>query len=164
MNDTLQADLAKHCMELEQRLSEANARMAMMEEALKEADEYYHFVELGYVGQVELKRKLIRALSTSPESLKKWEADKLEPLQKQVAMLTKLLDSFEYNEYGPKRYPSEDEVYAALSNNQTTAEAFMREHDAKVKSEFATWLCAQTDVQRAAMHYVADSVRAANKE
>jgi hypothetical protein len=42
----------------------------------------------------------------------------------------------------------------ALSATSEQSAQWLEEHDAEVKRKFATWLCAQTCVQIAAMHYV----------
>jgi hypothetical protein len=48
--------------EIVDQSDEKDVRIAQLEDALKSADEHYKFVELGYVGLIDLKRKLLNAL------------------------------------------------------------------------------------------------------
>ncbi|HET8687879.1 MAG TPA: hypothetical protein VFM18_14650, partial [Methanosarcina sp.] len=64
------------------------------------------------------------------------QSKRIEELQKQVAMLSVLLQK--YSKYGAVGSRDIDvaEVQKTLANTQATAEAFMREYDLKMLEEF----------------------------
>src|SRR5512143_2198435 len=114
---------------LEKKLSESNALIAMVKENIAE----FHADK---VREEDAIKNIECALSASPASLSAWEAEKLEPLQRQVAMLRDALqDAVE--EY--KKLPHSlgytithgQRWERMISNTQATAEAFLNEYAAK---------------------------------
>lgn len=113
-------------------LSTANAAIAMKDEALVRFGKHErNCLVITECGPCDCGYE--EALSTSPESLAAWEAEKLLPLQRQVAVLVDLLiEIYQYDQDGVFSGRILDE----LADTQATAEAYDREHGAKVLEEF----------------------------
>lgn len=128
--------------ELFSSLSTANATITMQAEALKAvkshddyAGQYSHLPEAAqttadnYADALSL---VYKALNHSAESVAAWEHEKLEPLQRQVAMQRDMLlfcTNFKLNQI------TQDEITRILRNTQATAEAYDSQHAAKVRNE-----------------------------
>lgn len=130
-----------------ERLSAATAACAMKDEAFKEAiDMFKHcLASENELPTAEWWAKMDYAISATPQQVSVWEAKKqaqwneesnsligqqdieIETLLAQVASLRNLLNKLEYNEFGAKRYPCEEDVDAALNNTQATAEQYERD-------------------------------------
>lgn len=141
------------------------AIIAMQAEALKAVmrlDSYFN-EHAGLVGIVKT------AIHASAESVAAWEAKKLEPLQRQVAMQRDMLlfcTNFKLNQI------TQDEITRILRNTQATAEAYDNQHAAKVLEDAADYLdnnvCktghVTSDSTLQELRRMAAELRATNKE
>ena len=57
-----------------------------------------------------------------------------EKLKADVARLREVINKLEYNEFGAKRFPSEEDVNTALSAT-ASSDAWLKERDAKVRKQ-----------------------------
>lgn len=123
-----------------EQLSEANVVIAIKDEALKQNMECLHDIatdQNGWAWEEVISQSQV-ALSTTPESLAAWEAEKLLPLRREVAMLRETVDAvFVEVRLGILTLATAAKLKLVLSDTQATAEAYDREHAAKVQNDAA---------------------------